>query len=294
VRDLGPQNGDLQIEVHDPDHRNKLSYLAATKRGRRLYLNRKVVDADQVIVLSRRTYDPLLGYAGFEGAIFPELSDQATRQEFLGRLRKEAPGPEPWPASREATEVAWLLGVPFMVQVIEGAGEEIAHILGGTVETGEAGRKLLDARWRVEVERPADIVVAGISGKPAHHDLGDMARALAAAARVVKPQGRIVLLTDAAPLLGSGMELLRQSESPQQGYSRLEREKMPDTATAFQWVTAVQQAGVFILSRAPGETMEDLFTTPLENTRQVERLLQGNESILFLPDAHKSMAVLQE
>src|SRR5439155_3586898 len=43
---------EIRVEVHDPANRKKLSYLATTRNGRRLYLNRTAVDAEQLIVLS--------------------------------------------------------------------------------------------------------------------------------------------------------------------------------------------------------------------------------------------------
>jgi hypothetical protein len=45
---------DVHVEVHEPADRRHLSYLATTKHGRRIYLNRTVVDADQVVVLAGR------------------------------------------------------------------------------------------------------------------------------------------------------------------------------------------------------------------------------------------------
>src|SRR5262249_40488326 len=154
--DLPEAFQEVRVEVHDPSDRRKLSYLATTGKGRRIYVNRTVVDADQVIVLSGRGYDPLLGYSGAAGALYPALSDAHTRQELTGQLSMAAPDTRSWPVLKEATEVAWLLGAPFMVQVIEGAGEDIAHVLGGLADTGEEGERLLNARWQVEVDRPAD------------------------------------------------------------------------------------------------------------------------------------------
>src|SRR5262249_33739262 len=106
---------DVRVEVHDPTDRRRLSYLATTRKGRRLYLNRTVVDADQLVLLTRRTYDPLLGYSGSEGALYPALSDVATQKEMGSLLSMEAPGEKPWPVRREAAEVAWLLAAPFVV-----------------------------------------------------------------------------------------------------------------------------------------------------------------------------------
>src|SRR5262245_12672413 len=43
--------------VHDPDDRSRLAYLASTPGGRRIYLNRAVVDADFVVPVGRLGYD---------------------------------------------------------------------------------------------------------------------------------------------------------------------------------------------------------------------------------------------
>src|SRR5579871_4649539 len=79
VNDLPDEFQDARVEVHDPADRNRLRYLATTRQGRRLYLNRRLVDADQLVVLSARRYDPVHGYSGAESTIFPAFSDAETR-----------------------------------------------------------------------------------------------------------------------------------------------------------------------------------------------------------------------
>jgi nickel-dependent lactate racemase len=284
----------LTVEYHDPEDRKRLSYLATTRQGRRIYLNRAVVDADQIVVLSGRRYDPLLGYAGTEGLLYPSLSDEATRRALLPAVTTSVPGDEPWTAQREANEVAWLLGAPFMVQVIEGAGDEVVHVLGGLAATTLEGQRLLDARWRLEVPALADTVIASVSGDPSRHDFGTLAAAWSAAARVVKPRGRIVLLSQAQFPLGRGGEILRRTDDPENALALLQRDLPPDMAAAFQWANAAQNATLFLLSTLPSDTAEELFTVPLDNVEQVQRLITGSPTCLFLPDAHKTLAVLQD
>lgn len=290
-RDLLPEQFQpVQIQKHDPTDRKQLSYLATTKHGRRLYLSRAAVDADQLVVLARSAYDPLLGYGGAEGAIYPTLADEATRQEMCDKLSLSAPGKAPWPVRREAIEVAWLLGAPFLMQVVPGAGDDIVHVVAGMAKTASESQRLLDARWRRAVSQPADTVIASIAG-PGQRSFADLARALACAARVVKPHGRIVLLSDAGPVLGVGGELLRQAESPESALELLKKQKPPDMAAAFQWASSVRRASVYLLSGLPQETAEELFTTPLDHAGQVQRLVGGDGSLLYLPEADKALVV---
>lgn len=281
----------VQVEVHDASERRRLAYLATTKSGRRIYLNRTAVDADQVIVLSRRGYDPLSGYSGAEAALYPALSDAATRAELWEHLSMSVPGDKPWPVRQEALEVAWLLGAPFFVQVIEGPGDTIAHILGGMVETSVDGVHLMDAHWRTQPGRRADTVIASIAGEPSQHDFADLARALACASRVVKSQGRIVLLTRAASVGGPAVELMRRAGEPEQALRALHDEPSPEMSAAFEWASAAKEASIYLLSELPDEVVEELFATPLAQPSQVQRLLGANGSCLFLADAHKMMAV---
>ena len=108
--------------------------------GRRVYLNRTLVEADFVVVLTGRGYDPLTGYAGAEAAIFPALADEETRAAFAGEFTTDAPAAKPWPVRDEAAEVAWLLGTPFLVQVIEGEGDTVQEVVAGLLDSTRRGR----------------------------------------------------------------------------------------------------------------------------------------------------------
>ena len=58
-----------QTEIHNPTDHARLAYLATTKAGRRVYLNRTLVEADFLIVLSSRAYDPASGHGGMLAAL---------------------------------------------------------------------------------------------------------------------------------------------------------------------------------------------------------------------------------
>jgi nickel-dependent lactate racemase len=281
--------------MHDPADRKKLAYLATTKQGRRLYLSRAAIEADQLVVLGRRGYDPLLGYSGFEGLLYPELSDEATRNDLNRRLSMQPPDQGSWPVRQEASETAWLLGAPFLIQVIDGAGEEVSQVLAGSLDSGKDGQHLLNQLWRVTTNRLADTVIAAVAGDPRRHSFAELAAAAACASRVVHPGGRIVLLSQAQPKLGPGMTLLRQAENPAEALKLLEHHTPPDMAAAFQWASAAQRANLYFLSQLPQEVVEELFATPLARPEQVSRLLEvAQGSCLFLPDANKTLALVAE
>jgi nickel-dependent lactate racemase len=286
LEDLPEAFEEVRVEVHDPKDRKKLAYLATTRGGRRLYVNRSAVDADQIVVLGWPDAEPLLRRGG-AGMLFPALSDEATREELAAERASPAG------LRQQAAEVAWLLGAPFLVQVVEGAGDDIAAVAAGPVDTAEEGLRLYEARWGLTTADLADTVVATLSGDPRRHDFADLARALAHAAQAVQPEGRLILLTEAAPRLGPGAELLCQSEDPAQALERLSKGQLPDRVAAIQWAAAAGRARVYLLSGLPEATAEGLFVSPMENAAQLQRLMRRAGSYLLLEDADKALPTVR-
>jgi nickel-dependent lactate racemase len=291
--DLPEALEEVRCEVHLPQDRKRLSFVTTMKKGHALYFNRTAVDASQLVVLTGRRYDPLLGHGGGEGALYPAFSDEATRTEASQHPSLDVPGDRPWRLHQEATEAAWLLGVPFFVQVIEGFGDTVAEVLGGVAPSLTEGQRLLDLHWRRSVPRSVDTVVASLSGDPARHGLAELASALACAARVLRPNGRIVLLSEARPAQGPATELLRQADEPADALAEIKRRKDYELSAAWQWATVAQQARIFLLSGLPADAVEEMFAAPLENIGQAQRLVAASASCLFLGDAHKTLALVE-
>ena len=164
IDELPDEYADVRTEIHDPTDRRKLAYLATTGKGRRVYLNRTLVDADFAIVLSGRGYDPLTGYAGAEGAIFPTLSDEETRESFAGQFSTVAPGEEPWPTREEASEILWLLGTPFLVQVIAESGRWGAGGRGRPADSECRRHPPPGCALEATMDEAPDTVIVAISG----------------------------------------------------------------------------------------------------------------------------------
>jgi nickel-dependent lactate racemase len=294
IDDLPDEYAEVHVEAHDPADPRKLAYLASTKAGRRVYLNRTLVEAEFVILLTGRGYDPVSGYAGAESAIFPAMSNEETQTAFGGEFSTEAPGGKPWPVRAEAAEILWLLGTPFLVQVIPGEGDSIHEVVAGLPDSGAEGIRRHDARWRATVSDRPDTVIAAISGDPdtPGFRFTDLAKAAACAARVVHPGGRIAVLTTAAPPLGEGAELLRRTNDPAAGAKRLVKERPDDRPAALLWCFAAKAASVFLASGFPDEVAEELYATPIRSASEVQRLIDSAGRVLVIPDAHRTMVTL--
>ncbi len=292
INDLPEQFSDLQAEVHQPDDRNKLSYLSATKDGQRVYMNRTVVDADQTIVLSGRMPDPLLGRAGAEGSLYPGLAGSETRRAVVPKLSPQTPPDGEWPVAVEANEVAWLLGLPIFVQVIEGEGDDIVGILSGVKESAPDGAALHDAVWKTPIADLADLAIVTLTGDPTRHDFAALARAAATGARAVKQDGTVVVLSEADADLGPATDILRQCDEPHEAVKLLFQRKPADAASAVQWSWAAGRCKLYLASEMRPSFVEEMFATPLTGPKDVQRLLDQPGKLLIVRDGHKAWAAV--
>ena len=143
------------LVVHDSRDRSQLAYLAATKEGRRIYLNRLLTDADVVIPVGRLGYDPNLGHRGPWSVLFPDLSERETIDACRGRLPKESEGHIGARARAnldESLEVSWLLGSQFHLGVVPGFAGPAAFVVGRENAVRERGIAALDRYWKLEAD----------------------------------------------------------------------------------------------------------------------------------------------
>ncbi len=292
VDDLADEYADLTVESHDPEAEPKVEYVDTTKAGRRVYLNRTLTDADFKVVLAGRRYDPTAGHGGAEAAIFPALSNGETRAAFVGQFAVGPPASVPNALRAEAGEVAWLLGTPVFVEVIEGPGDTVAEVVVefrvhpplATVE----GVRRQDARWRFTAPDAAELVIAAVGGDPRRVTFQDLAQALSTAARCCTSDGRVVLLSAANPPRGEGADLLRGADDAERVGRRLGKRKPDDWPAAALWADAAQRCSLFVAAGWADDLTEELFATPLHTAAEVQRLIAAADSVLVIPDAHKT------
>ncbi|MBI3469032.1 MAG: DUF2088 domain-containing protein [Planctomycetes bacterium] len=284
----------VRFVQHDPQDRNRLSYLASTQSGVRVYLNREVVDADLVVLVGRVDYHPILGYRGTGSSVYPGLADDEAARRFRTQIGKPISQRSRAAARRETDEVSWLLGIQFAVQLLMGPGNAVVQVLAGRCDQVQRkGQELVDTVWSRSVARRADMVIAGISGEAEYQGFEELGTVLAAACRVVREGGQVIVLSaiDTAP--GPALRSVQGFEEPARVLEHVVRHPAVDAISTWQIARAVQHARVYLLSRLDDDLVEDLFMTPLADEREVQRLLSQAASCLFLNDAQLTHATVE-
>ncbi|HWE35974.1 MAG TPA: lactate racemase domain-containing protein [Isosphaeraceae bacterium] len=280
--------------VHDPEERSRIAYLASTPEGRRIYLDRDVTDADCVVPVGRLGYDPVLGYRGPWGVLFPGLSDAETQRAERAQARDDTPDRDrERPALRESAAVSWLLGSQFHIGVTTGSGG-VSGVLAGLETTVRAeGMAAVDAAWTFRPEGRASLVVAGIGSPGRPTGLDDLAEGLATASRLVRGGGKIVLLSRASGEPGPALSRLRGADDPRAFSAALRAaEGEVDSPAARRLASSLARADVYLLSALADDLVDDLGMIPLARPAEALRLVASSDSCLFVSQADRTRAVV--
>jgi nickel-dependent lactate racemase len=277
--------GRVQLIVHDPSDREKLSYLAATDEAKPIYLNRLICDADLVLTVGCQRVPESLGYHGVSSTLFPTFSDAKTVQRYRSPAIVESPVQQRR-LQRQADQARWLLGSAFTVQVVPGADNSVLHVVAGEVEAvrGQAGKLCAEA-WRYEVPQRADLVVASVTGQSSDQTWDNVARALAAAMRVVAPDGVIALCTDLEEGPGPALQHLAGAENRERAVREIIKEQPADALPAMQLMHALEHGPVYLLSRLDDALVEELGMAAISEPQQLARLTRRTTSCILLSDA---------
>jgi nickel-dependent lactate racemase len=183
-------------------------------------------------------------------------------------------------------EVACLMGVQYTVQVIASGEGGVSHVVAGTLDSVlRRGRELLADQWLVELHARADLVLATLDGPPESLSWDDFGNALRAARNLVVAGGRIVLLTEFAGEIDQGLRIVGSVEFPRDAIQPLRESAPPDLMAATELALAADWARVYLMSGLDESLTEDLFMTPVESEREVQRLIDAAESCIFLGGA---------
>ena len=256
--------GGVELVVHDPTERESLAYLAATTEGRRIYLNRRLADADCVVPVGRIGPDNALGLSGPWSVVDPGLSDASpVHPSLLAPIRAETA------ALGESLEVSWLLGSQFQIGGIP-ADSGLLHVVAGlTSAVRDRGAALLDEAWGLDVDDRADLVIAGLGGpgRPASPD--DLLDGLRQALRLVRRGGKVALLSRL------GIDTIREAlRSP--GLPRGD------------WEKALAWADVYLASSADADDLDELGLIPLDRPEQAARLASNAPSFVAISQADRT------
>ncbi|WZO97820.1 lactate racemase domain-containing protein [Isosphaeraceae bacterium EP7] len=274
----------VEFAVHNPDDKEQMSYLATTQEGRRVYLNRRLTDADFVLPVGRLTFDPAFGYRGPWSTLFPGMSDTETRRSFALRSSDDTPpDPDlPSPALLEASEVCWLIGCQFHVGVLGEPSGPIRVVAGLESSVQRRGAEELDANLRFRAPSRAEVVIASVEGS----DLDALTAGLNNAVRLARRGGKIVILSGVEGDVGMNLARVRDAGDPRSALAAIKGgEGQPDYFAARAIAEATTHADVYLLSKLDPDLVEEMSITPLSKPEESRRLVAAASDVILVNKA---------
>lgn len=276
--------------VHDPGDEAVVSYLASTKDGRRIYLSRELADADATFPVTLAGFDPILGFRGGAGGVFPAMSNGDAHHRSRGSALEGARDPESMRLRQICEEVGWLLGAFYSVNVALDRDGEVDRVWIGKMDAVQkAGDEYCRQHWTLDAAvEPVDLVVAAVAPRKSHRtDWPAFANALHAASRFAPDGCPILLLTDIEEPLGPTGGWLADADNHWEILARLRESREPDVVSTAFIVKALAKHKVYLYSRLQAEVVESLTMVHVSSAKEVQKLVSAHKKVMRIEQADR-------
>ncbi|MDW7646306.1 MAG: nickel-dependent lactate racemase [Desulfuromonadales bacterium] len=212
---LGPLYGRIRVSDHNCDNPADLVTLGRTAGGIPVTVNRKVTEADRVIVTGTAGFHYFAGFGGGRKGLVPGVASRETCMathfavfnppEIGGKHPRAVTGVlEGNPVHAALLEAARMIGPDFVLNTVLSPRKEILGVTCGELEQAHlaACRKVNDL-YAIPLEAPFDLAVVSCGGYPKDINFIQAHKALDYGVGALKPGGTLILLAACADGFGN-------------------------------------------------------------------------------------------
>ena len=261
-----------RVVSHDSERDDDLTFLGDTSRGTPVWINRGYVEADLKIVVGTIEPHQFVGFSGGVKSAAIGLAGLATINEnhtMMAHPDSRIGTYAGNPARQDVEEIGRLIGIDLALNAILDQRREIVQALAGDpVAVMEAGAPLARRLCQVAVQQTYRLVISSPGGHPKDINVYQSQKAVASAARIVRPGGTVILA--AACPEGAGSEQYEQWVSAKQSQQdvidafRTEGFRL-GPHKAFQLARDTEQAHLIVCSDMSEELARRLLLDPAED-----------------------------
>lgn len=216
---LGPKLADrFQVVDHDCQDQANLIYCGETSFGTPVWLNKKAMECDHLVLTGGIVYHFLAGWSGGKKYVLPGIASYETVMKnhalSLNPIRGLGPHPEVRSGNANTNlihldmlEAASFAKPTFIFNVVTAEGRIAGAVAGNYQGAHDEGRKLVDAIDGVIIQEKADLVIASAGGSPKDVNLYQSIKTLINAREATKPGGTMIILTESPEGLGGNAEV---------------------------------------------------------------------------------------
>ena len=258
---------------HLCDDRASHLQFGVTRSGVPALIDRTLAEAEVRIITGFIEPHFFAGFSGGPKGIMPGVAALETVMsnhgvQHIGDPHAAFGITEGNPLWEEMRDIALRIGPSFLVNVALNEQREITGIFAGDlIAAHRAGIEFVRASAMQSVTEPFDIVLTTNSGYPLDMNLYQAVKGIAAAARIVKDGGAILLAAECAEGTPIGSPHDRLLRSVANGEDLLARLAQPGFVHAEQWQSQIQaliqrRAEIHVHSTLPEETIRAAHLLP--------------------------------
>ncbi|SFM38854.1 nickel-dependent lactate racemase [Thermodesulforhabdus norvegica] len=286
----------LKILNHVATDTKNMVLVGKTKVGTPVWINSAVAHASIKILTGLIAPHHSAGYSGGRKSLVPGVAGIETIKahhsfpirQFEPMCGKLAGNP----FHEEAVRIARLVGIDFIVNVVQdGYGTYVGVVAGDVEKAHEAGIAMGSKYWNIDLQHKFPIVIATPGGYPRDIDLHQAQKALSTAEMAAVPGSVLVLIAECREGLGKWKaSWLREATHPRDVIRRFEHEGFTEghTSKDFMLARALCSHQIIIFSSLSPDIVRNLFMTPASSPQQAidEALkLKPMGPVLVLPKA---------
>ncbi|MBU2700534.1 nickel-dependent lactate racemase [Sporomusaceae bacterium BoRhaA] len=197
----------VAIYQNDAFNAEEFVYQGTTSHGVKAYQNKRVVNADKVILTGGIVYHLMAGFGAGRKSVMPGISGYETIQGnhalCLNKIVGQGLNPECYNGNTQSDmaqdmmEMADMLQPAFLLNVVMNAEGKVAKFVGGHYEKAwREGCQTVEAIFGVPVAEKADLVIASSGGYPKDINLYQATKSTENAVMACKEGGVIIALLE--------------------------------------------------------------------------------------------------
>jgi lactate racemase len=295
---------------HKSEERAELAYLGDTRMGTRVEINRRLVEADHVILTGAIGFHYFAGFTGGRKSVLPGLaSSDAIKHNHLLALdfggeqvrRRSGVGPGRLGGNlvhEDMEEACALLAPSFLVNtVLNEQGEIVQLFCGDWRNAHRFGCAEYANNHTAGITEKRDLVIAGCGGWPKDINLIQSHKGLDMAVGALKEGGDIILLAECREGLGRN-DFLKWFEEPAKGSAaiaeRLRTDYQVNGQTAWALATKTERYRITLVSDLPEEAVRRMGMCPAKDLAEALAALPSNTDGYLIPYAKEVIPLVQQ
>ncbi|MFH0749135.1 MAG: nickel-dependent lactate racemase [Candidatus Bathyarchaeota archaeon] len=276
-----------------------------TSRGTKIQINKIFLDADLRILTGRVGFHPYSGYSGGRDGVLPAICGAETIRRSNALIlepRSKMGYLEGNQLNQEMEEAAQMAKVNFTVNVVLNSGGEVVKAFAGDLDQAFLeGVKFLDERFKISVERAADVVILSSGGHPWDITLDRACTGLASALNIVKDGGVIIWVAESPEGYGNNVfyDWMTRFRTSDEVALEIKRKPIIGGELAYLLLRALERVKIILVSILPDYYSMGIFRLRTAKTINIAlnsayRILGRKGKILVLPHGNTVLPMIKK